>query len=98
MLVLDSLPLKGEGWGEVNSECGSPPDILRFAQSVDLPFQGEVSSCTCVTRCHDAIFSAPASAILRNSKRCSFPVWVFGNALTYSIARGYLYGATVFLT
>ena len=29
----------------------------------------------------------------RSSKRCSLPVWVFGSSVTYSMARGYLYGA-----
>src|SRR4051794_37949942 len=41
---------------------------------------------------------APSAARRRNSKRCSFPVCVFGSSVTNSMARGYLYGATVALT
>src|SRR5690606_15005994 len=47
---------------------------------------------------YDASFCEASAAILRSSNRCSFPVWVRGRLVTYSIARGYLYGATVTLT
>ena len=46
--------------------------------------------------CYAATFrDAPSAARRRSSKRCNFPVCVFGSSVTYSIARGYLYGATV---
>ena len=41
---------------------------------------------------------AGSPAMRRSSKRCSLPVWVRGNAATYSMARGYLYGAMLALT
>src|SRR5262249_16508082 len=37
-----------------------------------------------------SLWDAFSLATRRNSNRCSLPVWVFGNSLTYSIARGYL--------
>src|SRR5206468_3035249 len=42
--------------------------------------------------------AGPAAAICLSAKRLSFPVSVFGSCATYSIARGYLYGAIVCLT
>jgi hypothetical protein len=48
---------------------------------------------------HDAsLLAADSAALRRNAKRCNLPVSVRGKTVTYSIARGYLYGATVDLT
>src|SRR4029079_413532 len=49
-----------------------------------------------VSSCHSAATpgdAGPAAAICRSAKRLSLPVSVFGSCATYSIARGYLYGA-----
>src|SRR5262249_55826078 len=47
---------------------------------------------------HDASFCGPCCASRRSSKRWSLPVCVRGNAVTYSMARGYLNGAIVAFT
>src|SRR5262249_46099204 len=50
-------------------------------------------------RLQDASWCGAASrARRRSSKRCSLPVWVRGSAATYSMARGYLYGAIAAFT
>src|SRR5262249_28749810 len=60
---------------------------------------GDGTMCAAENRRHDASLCEAASAAMRrSSKRCSLPVCVRGNWVTYSMVRGYLYGAMVALT
>src|SRR5262245_65354864 len=84
----------------------SIPSQNVFAKEMDPRVKPAGDGKTCcdrgrrlIIRVYDAsLCDAASAAMRRSSKRCSLPVWVRGNWVTYSIARGYLYGAIVALT